>query len=187
MATVSRVEAQWSGPGITGPALSVFYTIGLGGDLAVELRAMYQAIRDLIPTGHSVLVSGAGETYDSVTGAFTGVWTADPAPAVVTGNGSGGFAAGAGGRLVWTTNGVTNSRRVRGSTFIVPLGGNSYNASGGITSASVGSAAAAAFVAATAGEFVIWTRPIGGAGGKVSEVVAGTMPAVTTSLRSRRT
>lgn len=187
MATVSRVEVKWSGPGIVGPALSVFHTVGLGGDLAVELRALYQAIRDLIPTGVTVAVSGEGETYDSATGAFTGVWSMTTPPAAVTGNSPGGFAAGAGGRFVWTTDGVTNSRRVRGSTFVVPLGNGVWNTSGGISSASTAAAAAAAFVTATSGEFVIWTRPVGGAGGKTSLVTAGTFPATATSLRSRRT
>lgn len=188
MVDVSRVQAVWTGAGVTGPSMSVFHTIGLGGDLATEIRALYQAIRDAIPTAMSITVDGAGESYDSVTGEFKGIWTMTTPPAVVTGNNTGSFAAGAGGRFVWTTNGVTNRRRVRGSTFVVPLGNNAFNTSGGVQlGTGTGTTAAAAFVAATAGEFVIWTRPVGGAGGKVSEVVSGRMATEPTSLRSRRT
>jgi len=187
MADVSRVEVEWSGNGVIGPALSVFHTIGLGGDLATELRAAYFAIRDAIPTSVTVTVKGTGEVYDSATGAFAGTWSMTTAPAVVTGNNTGNFASGAGGRWVWVTNGVTNNRRVRGSTFLVPLGNNAYNSSGGIAITSTGTSAATALVAAATGEFVIWTRPVGGAGGKVSEVISGYIDTKPTSLRSRRT
>ena len=84
---------------------------------------------------------------------------------------------------------MTNNRRVRGSTFVVPLHGSSYDVDGTLTSSVASGLAsnASTFVAATQSDFVIWTRPRPGVVGKSSGVTGSSAPDKISTLRSRRT
>ena len=54
-----------------------------------------------------------------------------------SGSGQGGFAAGVGARVVWETGAVRNGRRVRGSTFVVPIWSSAYETNGTLHTATI--------------------------------------------------
>jgi len=100
-----------------------------------------------------------------------------------------GWVEGVGARIKWQTSGIRGGRRVRGSTFLVPLGVQHFDSAGKIDAAAVSLAdvEAAAFVSATTPNLRIWSRPNGGPNGQSNEVTGGAMPDQVSWLRSRRT
>lgn len=188
MPTIARVKVVLGGSAVTGPGVSTFYTTGAGADLSDALQTFYNAIKGGLPTGLTILVQAEGESFDSATGAPAGTWSGGSSTGL-TGGATGSYAQGVGGRIVWGTNGVTNNRRVRGSTYIVPLGGAYYSADGSIDDTFRLSAvqnAINAFRSEVGPAFVIWTRPSDEASGVVNSTTSGAMSDRVSWLRSRR-
>src|SRR4029453_3534249 len=74
---------------------------------------------------------------------------------------------GAGGRVVWNTNGIFKGRRVRGSTFMVPLVADYWEGANAISSVATGNwATAAAALIAAVPTLAVWSRPSGGVAGE---------------------
>lgn len=168
--------------------MSTFYTEGDGAGLAAAVRTFFSTCKDAIKSGVTWSFPSGDVILDSSTGAVTGVWTGG-ALANVTSNGNAAFASGVGMRVVWETAGHTNNRRVRGSTYLVPLDINGYQTDGSITDATVTTVTTAAnglrtVVGSTP---CIWHRPVDGANGVSHPVTAVTVPDKVTWLRSRRT
>lgn len=191
MASIARVRAEWGGSGLDGPGVSTFYTANLSpATYVTAVRAFFNNIVSVFPTDIDITVRGDGELIDDATGALSGSWSMTP-PAVVTGTNTADYARGVGTRIKWLTGGVTGNRRVRGSTFIVPMTVDSYNTSGALDSAvlSMLQSAATALAAADSGSMVIWTRPSGDppSGGASHAVTGSTVPNSVSWLRSRRT
>jgi len=188
MVAISRVKVEFSGSAVTGPAASSFYTTGQVQNLRNPLVTLWTALRLQMPPTLTVTIPTTGEVFDSVTGDLTDTWSTGT-PVALVGTGAGGFAAGVGARLVWKTAGVTNNRRVRGSTFVVPLTIAVYGADGTIDNAVVADwkTKCSDFTVATTTDLVIWTRPRGGTPGKVQGVTGSDVPDRVSTLRSRRT
>ena len=129
-----------------------------------------------------------GEVLDDVTGDVVGVWSAGSG-VIAPGGGAGPFAMGVGTRIVWGTNGITNGRRVRGSTYLVPIGSSGYENDGTITGGTLTAFQTAADNLRTAlgGDFVIWRRPTASAVGGTSSVLSASVPDKVSWLRTRRT
>jgi hypothetical protein len=87
----------------------------------------------------------------------------------------------------WITDTITNRRRLRGRTFLVPIAGNAYQTNGTLydSARTALQTAATAFVAAQSTSFVIYHRGTGsdGSNGLVTSAFVPDMIAV---LRSRR-
>ena len=124
---LQRIRAHWSG--FTGaPGLSTFYA--LDGSLATgAIHDFFDACAGFIPSDVHIDVDGSGDEIDVATGALTGVWTG-VAPATVVGADSNTYAAPAGAGARWTTDTFSDGSRVRGFTYLVPLGPDAFAAGG---------------------------------------------------------
>lgn len=188
MVDISRVRVGWSGAGVVGPGVSTFYTTGTGAALVSAVADFYDDIKNLLPAVVNIDYPGGGEVLDSATGDFVGAWTGTSG-LTTPGAGAGLFAQGVGARVIWDTNGTTNHRRVRGSTFLVPLVAAAYSADGTLADATriFIRDAAQVFRTTMGGAFVIWTRPKNHTGGGVNSTTGVRVPDGVTTLRSRRT
>jgi hypothetical protein len=188
MTTLSRLRVAWAGAPVTGPGVSTFYTAGDGAALSSALVAFYTAIKSSFPAQLHWEIAHSGETIDDNTGNLTGAWGSG-APTVVNGTGVNEHAQGVGTRVVWVTNGVTGSRRVRGSTYLVPLCNNQYDTTGDIISGAVTAftTAATAVVTALGEDLVILSRKTPAHSGASHGVVSAHCSTHVSWLRSRRT
>lgn len=185
MADIQRVYVTWSG--LTGlPGVSVFYGVP-GGSLVSDLKTFFNAIKALFPSGLSWQIPTAGDNVDSASGHLTGGWS-DVNGGIVSSTGSGIWAAGTGMGVRWHTNGLVNSRRLKGRTFLCPMFGSAFQTDGTIVDAYVTTVQTAANAVVTGGDMLIWHRPPTGtfAGGVTSPVTAAVAEDRVTSLRSRR-
>jgi hypothetical protein len=135
----------------------------------------------------AVTVPNSGDTIDVATGDINGVWTGSGGGTVGFG-GSGDFAQGVGARIKWNTAGIVAGRRVRGSTFMVPLVGGTFSASGALDSSFVTdlTAAATTFLASASSTLEIFSRPKGTRVGTSHTVTSASVPNAVSWLRSRR-
>lgn len=198
---VSRVTAVWSG-WAGAPGHSVFHFADARGAETSHLAKVRDFMNDFLsptttptdlPGPINIDVSPIVETFDENTGALLAT-TVGTKPPVIDGIGSGSFASPAGACISWTTNlvhdvpGATSGPHlVRGRTFFVPLVSNVFDLDGSLTAASLTNmnSAVTAFLTA-APDFVIWSRPVGGAGGAFGVAVAGVVRDKVAVLRSRR-
>lgn len=187
MADMVRVRAIWTGTGVTGTGVSTFYSMGAALDARAAVSAFFTAVAGILPPTVTVSVPGEGEILDDVTGDVTGAWAANPGTSHA-GTGAGAFARGVGMRVVWGTNGITNGRRVRGSTFLVPIGSSNYENDGSIVAGALTavSTAASAMRTSLGGDFVIWRRPKPGVAGGTSSVLSSTVPDKVAWLTTRK-
>ncbi len=116
-----------------------------------------------------------------------GVWSAGTAGVVIA-SGVPEHAKGVGCRVVWDTAGITGTRRVRGSTYLVPLCVNQYDPSGTILDAAWLAFATAADVFRTAvGDLVVLTKKTDEHSGTSHPVTGVRVPDRVSWLTSRRT
>lgn len=202
MAIIGIVRTEWSGTS-GGPGLSQMAVMGAaGGDwnpsgaqTAVNaVRAFWQAHAADLPDELRLTVSPVVDTYDRVTGDLFSSTVAGTAPAVVVGTSTAGYAGGAGLKVTWNTNQIRNGRRVRGSTFIVPISAAVFTAVGTIGTVRINgtnTAAATLISQLNAGgtPLAVWSRPrtgINARAGYATEVVTGSSSTKTAILRGRR-
>lgn len=188
MTDINRLRATWSGSGVVGPGVSTFYALGTGSALSAAVADLFTDLVAALPVSVNITIPGGGEVIEDSTGATTGTWTSGGG-GVISGTDPGAFSQGVGIRMVWETAGLTNNRRVRGSTFMCPLAGNVFANDGTPASGArtVMTDAAIAFVSSLVGDLVIWTKPTDSTPGKISEVTSGTVPDRVSWLTSRRT
>ena len=189
MSILSRLRVDWGGAGIIGPGVSTFYC--LPGEELVTLtafRTLWDGAKAKFPNDVSIGFPAAGDRINDNTGDIVDEWTVNP-PGGMFGEGAGGFARGVGARLVWFTAGRVRNRRVRGSTFLVPLCASEYDTFGDLTSGATSyfSQAANTMLAAPPGGLYIWSKPTEGDNGQSNVVTSASCPASPTTLRTRRT
>jgi hypothetical protein len=145
-------------------------------------------VKTALPTGLTIQVANSGDDIDDAAGNLIGTWSSTPAPALVTGTGSGQWAEGVGLRIVWNTNGIHAGKRVRGSTFMVPTVSAAFEGGGGLVAATQSQfQTAATTLIASAPSLVIWSRPSSTLAGESNAIVSATVPDAVSWLRSRRT
>lgn len=159
-------------------------------------RTFFDSIKTMLPTGMTVQVPGTGDLVNEGSGDIVGSYSFTQPP-VVTATGTGSYAGGAGAVVDWLTSGVVAGRRPMGRTFLVPLVGSFMDSNGSLSTTAITNleSAAAALVAAMTPKFLVWSRPFaGGPGGTpaarlgtVHAVIAGRVPDLAATLRSRRT
>jgi hypothetical protein len=203
MATLLRIKARWSGfsgaPGYTVLHFRDFGTDGGGegsenpGDAeaaANRVRAFFNECASVFPASVKITVESEVDVIESTTGDLVDSITV-PAMQDVVGMQASPYSAAIGAVVNWRTNGIRNSRRIRGRMFLVPLSAVSFGETGELTSSARGRIAdAAAVLSATSGspDLVVFARPTtkGGTDGVVSVVTSSSVPSMGAVLRSRR-
>lgn len=189
MTTIQRIRVEWTGSALVGPSASTFLFVATAPSaFRAALLDLYSSMTGALPNTVQIKIPTSGEELEDSTGVVSGVWT-DGTVSTVTGLNTGNYSKGVGARISWDTPGLTNNRRVRGSTFLVPLAGAAFDTDGTLNGTFAGTTQVAinAYLGDVLGGMVIWTKPIDAAGGKISEVTAGTIADRTSWLRSRRT
>lgn len=123
--------------------------------------------------------------YDVATGALQRIETTTPSAQSVFAGG-GAYSAGVGAVVQWTTAAVHLTKRLRGRTFIVPLAGAAYDATGTISSTTLSNYRTAANTLAAVANFGVWGRPVGGSGGVWSAATGASIRDHVAWLSSRR-
>lgn len=126
---------------------------------AAAVRTFWQAIRTLHPTGWAASVQTDVSILDEATGALQRILTATDPGTVTNPAGVATYAAGVGACATWGTAGVHGARRLRGRTFIVPLGTDQYQSDGTIVSSSLTTLRDAATALGAYAAFGVWGRP----------------------------
>jgi len=199
MPEMFRVRINWTGfvggPGYT----NLHFEPTAGGaidqsivDAAVtKVDAFLNTLRPSFPTAVITGVDPMVQEVDEVTGNLEAFYTATPA-AAAAGTDNLVYSAVSGAVINWYTNDVRNGRRVRGRTFLVPLGGNQYDFNGTLGQSRVvtfSNAAAALSDDSVAARLVVWKRPDPAPSlpnGGAYNVTAYTVPDKAAMLTSRR-
>lgn len=187
MAIIRQYHVEWHG--LTWTGVSTFYAAQDGGsvtDQRVALNSFCQDLMDISPSTTNYEVTQAGNNLDDATGQVVQSWT-DPAA-------RSGFGLlteepvpdASQGLIQWRTSEYRGGREVRGRTFIPGLG-VSVLEGGELSAAAIGqiNVAAANLVTPSVG-FGVWKRPVGGAGGELVPLSAGTAWTELAVLRGRR-
>lgn len=189
MADFARLRVSLTGNPVTGPSVMTFYNSEPGNvGFADAVETFLTSCVGQFPFNLQFTVPSNGDILESTTGALIGAWTDPGTGGVVSTSGAANWTQGVGGRVVWNTSGIFNGRRVRGSTFMVPLWSGAYEGAGGLVSGTISTfqTAANALVAAWP-ELCIWSRPTTGTNGEINLVTSATVPDAVSWLRSRRT
>lgn len=190
MAQIQRMRVPWTGDVVTGGGLSTFYFTDTSTPSAMTgaVNSFFTAIRTLFPTGIAWGIPSFGDIINDGDGQLVGTWAGGTASSVASSGGANAYAAGVGCRVTWPTNSIFRGRRVKGSTFLVPLITTTYETNGtiGPTPLSTIGTAAAAFQATPSSIPVVWSRPGPGFAGQSALVVGSSVPDKVSWLRSRR-
>lgn len=188
MTNLLRVRAELSGAAVTGPSVSTFYGDATQTGFPAAVRAFYAALAGDLPNGLTVAVDSAGDIILDTNGSLVGTWS-EASGAVVGGTDNNGWVQGVGARVRWNTTAVRTRRRVRGTTFVVPIGKDMFTSAGMIDDAMIARwiTAGNTLRAAASGAMRVWSRPHkGAADGSSHEVTGVLVPDQVSWLRSRR-
>lgn len=188
-----RTQMLWTGfPGAPGYTNMFWNTTSdlAGANLVVTQGQQFaDAIHFLLPANVTVQVSQEVQDVDPATGNLLGIITATAASPAWVGTDTGLYAAPAGACISWKTAGihpgVNRPGKVRGRTFIVPLGGDQYDASGTLLDAAR-TTLQAATTQLVANRLGIWARPKPLVPGALYDVTAASVADKVAILRSRR-
>lgn len=189
-----RVVAHWGGGKIGTGFTNLFFTEGVGTAQAAADAARaffftsYGPAGVRLPSNINIVFDGAVDVIDVVDGTLASTIPVT-APLPVTGGDTGHYSALSGACVTWLTGALVGGRRVRGRTFLVPLGAAGLDTDGTIDTSTVTAinTASAALIAATP-ELTIWRRPTttAAADGAAFPVVASRLADKAAYLTSRR-
>lgn len=183
---IDRLQVTFTG-GPIGNGVATHYAVS-GFGHQPDFRAFWLACSSITPITVHTTVPGYGDTIEVETGLLQSVWS-DGNPLIAqAGQESHAYPAGVGACINWMTDGIVNGRRVRGRTFVVPLDGTRYDTDGTIepTALSILRTAASDLLTACGEHFVIYHRPVDGAGGSAHAVTDYSVADRVSTLRSRR-
>lgn len=198
MASLAKITVNWAGwagaPGYT----NLYFRNATPGiidqavvdDAITKVEAWKNDFDQDLPTGLSVTTDPSVEEINDATGALQGFWTGTPG-AGTSGSATGVYSNATGFCIAWSTNTVRNTRRMRGRTFVVPIGSSGLDTAGTLagTRLTAWRTAANALRASTgASRLVIWGRPTapGASDGVSAEVTSSNIVDKTAILSSRR-
>lgn len=189
MSSILRWRVQLGGTPIVGPGVATFHTLpGIGASVPAALQAFWTTVKDVMAHQVTVQVSHIAEAITVETGEITGtqVFTAQTA---LVGASSQEWVPGVGTRIKWQTDSFVAGRRVKGATFVVPLGRTAYESAGAITAGVLSTLQGAAedLITDLEDNLVIYSRPTTEHAGAASVVVGAAVPDAVSWLRSRRT
>jgi hypothetical protein len=198
MSSFFRVVVNWTGfnggPGFTNlyfrTADAAQVTAADAENAALKVDSWIASIANHLPGAVSVKVDPTVTEINEETGAqigFLGTSTWGQHPG---GDGS-GYSAASGACFNWYTAGVRNGRRIRGRTFIVPLGGTKYDSQGTLSSTTITSfqnATQTLLDNDSMSTLTVWSRPSapGASDGEAWDVLTYTLPDKAAVLTSRR-
>lgn len=167
MALIQRTQVIWDGfPGA--PGYSTFYSTVSDLDqhdprvAPATIREALTSILTILPDDVQLRISSEAEVIEDTTGELVAVMGVEPPLPALNGTGSATFSAPSGAAVEWRTAGLRRGRRVRGRTFLVPLGSNAYQDDGSLTP--IAMVAINAFidemVATDGAALVVWARPV---------------------------
>jgi hypothetical protein len=183
---MNRVRCLWQNwPGA--PGYTNFY-VGTAIVNQTEIRAFFNSLISILPTGLTIQVPSTGDIVDESTGLITGAWSG-AANALVTATGAGTYPGSAGACINWRTSLLIAGRRPIGRTFLVPMVGGGFEANGSISAGTLTTIGNAANTLITnlAGELKVWSRPRPTIAGANVTVTSMNVPDLAVVLRSRRT
>jgi hypothetical protein len=199
MTEMARVTINWTGflgaPGYTNLYFSEFTT---GGDITQTVvddavdrtHTWIQAWDDGLPNTVTLTIDPSVEVIEDTTGDLLRFYTATPGTPNVGGS-TMPYSAASGACINWYTDGVRNGRRVRGRSFMVPIGSNGMENNGTLNGTALGTwrtatdLLIASFENSTLG---VWSRPSAPAAtdGIWHKTTSMTIPDKAAVLRSRR-
>lgn len=166
MAAMLRTLSTWTGfsgaPGYTSLYFEHTDPPSAAANAATDAtRGLWVGLSSMLPNDVTVTVSSTVEEVDDAEGELIGEIISTTTLTPTTGADSGTWTAAAGVCLNWTTSSIHHGRRVKGRTFVVPLGGVAYDNNGTIGGTPYTSirAAANAFVVFPGVDPVVWCRP----------------------------
>lgn len=158
-------------------------------DSSVQATSNFcDALHFFTPSDVTMQASLTVEEIDPANGDLLNVGTSVVSAPGWVGAIAGGYPAPCGAVINWRTASLHRARRVRGRTFIVPLGGTQYDSAGSLIAGAVTGIQAAGTALVTAG-LGVWARPKGPppvVAGAFYDVVAASVPDKSCVLRSRR-
>lgn len=172
-----------------GPGLSTFFfATGQPTNAPSVVTQFFTAIRGEIPSGVTWTIPSGGDLIEESSGSLTGTWEGD-AGGTVTSNGTGNHAQGVGARVSWITDAIRGGRRVRGTTFVVPLRTGAYDPQGTIATSTLGvlQDAGSALISNADWNLLVWSRPRPGLSGLGVATQRAEVPDKVSWLRSRKT
>jgi hypothetical protein len=151
-------------------------------------RTAYGSTGAFLPTGITVAFPSNIDVVEPGTGALITSVGVTPLGNLV-GSDSGTYAAPAGACVTWRTSGFVGGHRVRGRTFLVPVGQAGLQNDGTPATTFINNALSAAnALIASAPELLVWHRPesLAAGGGEVFPVLAAAVNDKAAMLTSRR-
>lgn len=203
MVNILRVKTRWSGfnggPGYTVMHFRDFGVDGTNGADATTAQAdaaaqrvltFFDNIKTHIASTVRLDIESDVDLIEDTNGELISSFGIPTKPQLV-GLAAGNYSAASGAVVNWKTAGIRNSRKIRGRTFVVPLGGSAMGPDGALSvTARNAIAAAATTLAGAAGspDLGIYARPTakGATDGKWSAVTASAVPSMAAILTSRR-
>jgi hypothetical protein len=188
MPNLARVRTIWSGTGVVGPGVTTLYFDEAGSGFAANAAQIWTSLASMFPSTITWTTPNTGDLIDIATGQLTGTWL-DGTTTTAVGTSVSQYAAGVGARIKWHTGGIRNGRRVVGSTFLVPLDGNKFDAQGTIGAAhlAVMQTTATNVIGSAGNALCIYSKPSAGQPGQSSVVTVASIPDTVSWLRTRRT
>jgi hypothetical protein len=172
MTNVYVAKVDWTGTyGHTGISRFAFERADHADVTRADVDSMATAIDDLFgpvmgwfPIDVSYTIDSIVEYYDGVLGTLLGEVAATSAHVLHAGGADGAYGNGIGALLKWNTGGLFDGHRIRGRTYMVPLGSVAFQTDGVLKPDCVSSwlTGAAAYLAAmaTAGlSPLVWGHP----------------------------
>jgi hypothetical protein len=206
---MARVTINWTGflgaPGYTNLYFRDFEGAGvidqaIADGAVAKVHTWIQAWDDGLPNTVTLTVDPSVEVIEETNGELLGFFTTVPGSPNVGGS-TMPYSAASGAVVNWYTNGIRNGRRIRGRSFMVPIGSNGMENNGTLNGTALGSWRTATGVlisGAGTGDLGVWARPtpiLDGAGEPTGEynddgiwhvVTSYTIPDKAAVLRSRR-
>lgn len=169
MAQMLKAKLNWTGftgaPGYTNLYFRDFSEGPVDQAMAdgakTKLTNFMASLGTRLPSTVTLSLDSTMDIVEDTNGQLQGFLTVTP-PAPVVGSVAGSYSAASGACITWNTNGVRNGRRIRGRTFIVPLGGTIYDTDGTISTTHLNAfrTAAADLTNSTGtGDLGVWARP----------------------------
>ena len=193
-----RVKVNWTGfagsPGYTNLYLNEFtegdQTQVNADGAAAKVDTWVTAWQPMLAATANVQVDPVVDVVESTNGQLQGFFNVTPA-AARGGTATGNYSAASGAVVNWYTAGVRNGRRVRGRTFLVPLGGTAMSATGNLDDTKLATlrTATTTFIGiGGTGDMGVWARPTtpGATDGVWHPTTAFTIPDKAAILTSRR-
>lgn len=177
MGNIERLRVALTGF-VGGPGVMTFYFVD-AETAQSPLSALLDDLKPGMPAQMSMLVASSGDIIDDTNGDLVGAWTGTTQTPKV-GADTSTYPAPAGACIRWDTDTVVDKHRVQGRTYLVPLGGGSYQNDGSINGTNVTNItnAATTFLALVDSNLKVWHRP------RKAKAADGSKPAITARVGS---